>query len=112
MPIIAYSSLARGLMAGRIKSSQEAQAVEILDPFCVKGYVCHDNFKRLVRCEELAEKKGCTVSQIALAWMFQQGLNIYVLVSTTKTFRLEENLRAFTVELSEDEIRYLNLQEE
>ena len=36
----AYSSLARGLMAGRIKSSQEAQAVEILDPFCVKGYVC------------------------------------------------------------------------
>lgn len=40
MPIIAYSSLARGLMAGRIKSSQEVQAAEILDPFCVKGYVC------------------------------------------------------------------------
>ena len=52
------------------------------------------------------------MSQIALAWMFQQGLNMYVLVSTTKAFRLEENLRAFTVELSEDEIRYLNLQEE
>lgn len=62
MPIIAYSSLARGLMAGRIKSSQEAQAAEIQDPFCVKGYVCHDNFKRLARCEELAEKKECTVS--------------------------------------------------
>jgi aryl-alcohol dehydrogenase-like predicted oxidoreductase len=112
MPIIAYSSLARGLMAGRIKSSQEAQAAEILDPFCVKGYVCHDNFKRLARCEELAEKKGCTVSQIALVWMFQQGLNMYVLVSTTKACRLEENLRTFTVELSEKEIQYLNLQEE
>jgi len=108
MPIIAYSSLARGLMAGRIKSSQEAQAAEILDPFCVKGYVCHDNFERLARCEELAEKKGCTVSQIALAWMFRQDLNIYVLVSTTKAFRLEENLRAFTVNLSEEENRYLN----
>ena len=108
MPIIAYSSLARGLMAGRIKSSQEAQAAEILDPFCVNGYVCHDNFKRLARCEELAEKKGCTVSQIALAWMFRQDLNIYVLVSTTKAFRLEENLRAFTVNLSEEENRYLN----
>jgi aryl-alcohol dehydrogenase-like predicted oxidoreductase len=108
MRIIAYSSLARGLMAGRIKSSQEAQAAEILDPFCVKGYVCHDNFERLARCEELAEKKGCTVSQIALAWMFRQDLNIYVLVSTTKAFRLEENLRAFTVNLSEEENRYLN----
>ena len=104
MRIIAYSSLARGLMAGRIKSSQEAQAAEILDPFCVKGYVCHD----LARCEELAEKKGCTVSQIALAWMFRQDLNIYVLVSTTRAFRLEENLRAFTVNLSEEENRYLN----
>ena len=112
MPIIAYSSLARGLMAGRIKSSQEAQAAEILDPFCVKGYVCNDNFKRLARCEELAEKKGFTVSQIALAWMFRQGLNMYVLASTTKAFRLEENLRAFAVELSEEEIQYLNLQEE
>ncbi|MCI6536605.1 aldo/keto reductase [uncultured Eubacterium sp.] len=112
MPIIAYSSLARGLMSGKIKSSQEAQAAEILDPFCVKGYVCHDNFKRLARCEELAEKKGCTVSQIALAWMFQQGLNMYVLVSTTKASRLEENLRTFTVELSEKEIQYLNLQAE
>ena len=77
----------------------------------MKGYVCHDNFKRLARCEELAEKKGCTVSQIALAWMFRQNLNMYVLVSTTKAFRLEENLRAFTVELSEEENQYLNLQE-
>ena len=112
MPVIAYSSLARGLMAGKIKSSQEAQAAEILDSFCVKGYVCHENFERLARCEELAEKKGCTVSQIALAWMFRQNLNIYVLVSTTKAFRLEENLCTFTVELSEQENQYLNLQEE
>ena len=108
MPVIAYSSLARGLMAGKIASSQEAQAAEILDPFCVKGYVCHDNFERLARCEELAQKKGCTVSQIALAWMFRQNLNMYVLVSTTRAFRLEENLRAFTVNLSEEENRYLN----
>ena len=69
------------------------------------GSVC---VNRKVIETELAEKKGCTVSQIALAWMFRQDLNIYVLVSTTKAFRLEENLRAFTVELSEEESRYLN----
>lgn len=72
MPIIAYSSLARGLMAGRIKSSQEAQAVEILDPFCVKGYVCHDNFKRLVRCEELAEKKAALCHRLHLRGCFSR----------------------------------------
>ena len=77
--------------------------------FILRERLClHDNFERLARCEELAEKKGCTVSQIALAWMFRQDLNIYVLVSTTRAFRLEENLRAFTVNLSEEENRYLN----
>lgn len=108
MPIFAYSSLARGLMSGKIKSSQEAQAAELLDPFCVKGYVCHKNFERLARCEELAEKKECGVSQIALAWMFCQGMDMYVLVSTTKISRLDENLQTFLVELTEEECEYLN----
>ena len=79
MPVLAYSSLARGLMSGKIKSSQEEQAAELLDPFCVKGYVCHENFERLERCEKLAEKKGCSVAQLAVGWMFTQGMNVYAL---------------------------------
>ena len=74
----------------------------------MKGYVCEDNFERMERWEKMEKKKGCTVSQSGLAWMFRQDLNIYVLVSTTRACRLEENLRAFTVNLSEEENRYLN----
>lgn len=110
MPVLAYSSLARGLMAGKIMSKQEAQAAEILDPFCVKGYVCHENFQRLARCEALAEKKGCSVSQLAVGWMFTQGLNLYALTSTTKAARIKENLKALYVEISEEEGKYLNLE--
>lgn len=110
MPVLAYSSLARGLMSGKIQSSQEEQAADLLDPFCVKGYVCHENFERLARCEELAEKKGCSVSQLAVGWMFTQGMNMYALASTTRVARLKENLKALYVEVSEKESRYLNLE--
>lgn len=110
MPVLAYSSLARGLLAGKIKSTQEEQASEILDQFCVKGYVCHDNFLRLARCEELALKKGKTVSQIAMGWLDTQGMNLYAAFSTTKVNRIKENLDALYVDLTDQESRYLNLQ--
>lgn len=109
MPVLAYSSLARGLMTGKIQSKDEEKAAELLDPFCVKGYVCHENFERLARCEELAEKKGCSVSQLAVGWMFTQGLNLYTLISTTKAARLKENLQALYIKLSQEESEYLNL---
>ncbi len=111
MPVLAYSSLARGLMTGRIQSSQEDQAAELLDPFCVKGYVCRENFERLARCEKLAEKKGSSVAELAVGWMFTQGINVYALASTTKVKRLQENLKALYVKISEEESRYLNLEE-
>ena len=109
MPVIAYSSLARGLMGGKIRSCEEKDADKILDPFCVKGYVSHENFIRLARCEELAEKKGCTVAQIAVAWMFTQGLNVYAIASTTKVKRIPENLKALCVDITEEEGEWLNL---
>lgn len=112
MPLLAYSSLARGLMSGKIRSSQEQQANELLDPFAIKGYVYHENFLRLARCEELAQRKKCTVSQIAIGWMYTQGLNLFSAASTTNITRLEENVMAMHMELSQQEAQYLNLESE
>lgn len=110
MPVIAYSSLARGLMAGKIKSSEEERAVQLLDPYTVKGYVSHDNFRRLERCEELAEKKGCTVAELAMGWMFTQGINVYAVATTTNISRIPNNLKGLYVEISDEEAAYLNLE--
>lgn len=63
-----------------------------------------------VRCEELAEKKGCSVLQLAVGWMFTQRMNVYALASTTRVARLKENLKALYVEVSEEEGKYLNLE--
>ena len=112
MPVIAYSSLGRGLFSGKIKSTEMERASEFLDDAAMKGYVCPDNFERLRRCEELAAEKGTTVSQIAMNWIFGQGLNVFAVVSTGKPKRLQENIAALSLKLTKEELDYLDLQRE
>ena len=66
MPIVAYSSLARGLFSGRVRGDAPEDADKILDMFAMKGYASPRNFERLRRCERLAAEKKTTVAQIAL----------------------------------------------
>jgi diketogulonate reductase-like aldo/keto reductase len=51
--------------------------------------------------KKLASRKGCTVSQIALAWVASQGM--IAIPGTTKATRLEENWSSRDVELNEEE---------
>lgn len=112
MPVIAYSSLGRGMFSGKVKSSESEKAGEILDATAVKGYVCPENFERLRRCEELAEIKGVSVPQIAMAWIFKQKLNTFAVVSTSNPKRMQENIKALEIELTEEETLYLDLKRE
>lgn len=112
MPVIAYSSLGRGLFSGKVRSSEKERAGEILDAVAMKGYACEENFERLRRCEKLALLKGCTVPQIAMAWIFGQGLNTFAVVSTSKPERMQENIEALHIQLNEQEVLYLDLKEE
>lgn len=109
MPVIAYSSLGRGFLSGKLKSTDESRIAEILDEFAIKGYSSSDNFKRLKRCEELAEKKNCTVSQIAMAYIYNSPLNAFAIVSTSSAERMKANIEAISIKLTEEEIKYLEL---
>ena len=91
MPVIAYSSLGRGLFSGRVHADAPEKAGEIMDTVAMKGYWCPDNLERLRRCEKLAERKHCTVPQIAMAWIFRQKINAFAVVSTRKISRMQEN---------------------
>lgn len=111
MPVIAYSSLGRGLFSGKLKSADAALADRVLDEFAMKGYAYPQNFERLRRCEELAEKKGKSVSQIAMAWLFGQELDTFAVVSTSKKQRMQENIAAMELALTKAELLYLDLRE-
>ena len=109
MPVIAYSSLGRGLFSGRLKSSEIHRAAEILDPVAMKGYGYPENYERLRRCEELAAEKNCTVSQIAMSWLFHQKVNTFAVVNTSSQARMQQNIDAMNLDLSEEELLYLDL---
>lgn len=107
MPVLAYSSLARGFFSGRFKAGDWDGARKVLDKAGKKGYLYQVNMDRLARCEELAAKKGCSVAQIAISYIFSNDMNLFALVSTSKQSRMKENIWAANHLLTEEEVAYL-----
>ncbi|KAK2966160.1 hypothetical protein RJ640_026811, partial [Escallonia rubra] len=70
-----------------------------------------ENFERnktaYERVKELAEKKGCTPSQLALAWVLHQGDDVVPIPGTTKIENFNENVGAVSVSLTPQEMAEL-----
>ena len=108
MPVISYSSIARGFFSGKIRSDDPEEKIrEALDPFCMKQFYCEENLRRLKRTEELAREKGAAVSQIALAYLFSSMIDSYAIISTGSAQRMQTNIGALDIELTREEIRFL-----
>ncbi len=56
----------------------------------------------------MAEEKGCTTAQLALAWVLAQGEDIVPIPGTKHVKYLDQNIGALDVELSEDELKRLD----
>ena len=111
MPIFAYSSMARGLFSGRVKGDDPEGARAVMDEFGLKGYACTANFERLRRCERLARELGVGVSQVAMAWLFnQRDLDVYALVATSHPENMRANAEAGDLELTDAACAWLNLE--
>ncbi|KAK3006166.1 hypothetical protein RJ639_016510 [Escallonia herrerae] len=59
------------------------------------------------RVKEMAEKKGCTPSQLALAWVLHQGNDVVPIPGTTKIENFNENVGALSVSLTPHEMAVL-----
>lgn len=98
---VPYSPLGRGFLTGQIRS---------IDDFDADDYRRHsprfegENFARNLRLvdevRKLAAAKGCTASQLALAWVLAQGDDIVPIPGTKRRKYLEENVGALAVTLS------------
>lgn len=62
----------------------------------------------LTLLQQQAEKKGCTMAQLALAWILSRRPWIVPIPGTTKLSRLEENIGAANVEFEPQELDELN----
>ena len=103
--VTAYGVLSRGLLGGTWSSGQPASAGDMRAHM---PRFRRENLERnLVLVEALrtiAEAKGVTVAQIAIAWVLARGEDIVPLVGTTRRDRLAEAVGALELELGEDDL--------
>ena len=79
--------------------TRKADINEIVPKF--QGQNFYDNKKIVSQIKTLAERKGCTLTQVALAWVIAQDM--IPIPGTTKPQRLEENFASREVELTDEE---------
>ena len=109
MPVLSYSALAHGFLSGRVHGEDETSGARVLERFARKGFDWPENYERLRRCEAIARERGVTVPQIAIAWLFQQGINAYAVIASSSPERMRENIAALDITLTAEENDALNL---
>ena len=96
--IVPYSPIARGFL------TSEQPAGRDRFPYMSKENL-PDNLKVIQEIEKLAKDKGITLSQLSLAWVINQGVDVFPIPGTTRIKHLEENVAAAGVQLSSEELR-------
>lgn len=105
--IIAYGVLSRGLLTGEL-TGQFAPADFRAHAPRFTGENFEKNKTKVEVLQEMAKEKGCSASQLALAWVLHQGNDILPLFGTTKKERLKENIKAAEIKLTGDELIFLD----
>jgi len=114
--VIPWSPIARGYLAGSRKRGDNNKITgdtvrSKSDPMAAQWYALpntYDNdFDIIERVAELASKKGVTSSQIALAWMLHRPEITAPIIGATKMSHLEEAVAAVHIQLTPEEITYL-----
>jgi aryl-alcohol dehydrogenase-like predicted oxidoreductase len=107
-PLFCWSSLAGGFFSGRITRANQAEHAETLYLRC---YGCEANFQRLERAEALAKQRGATLTQVALAYVLNQPLNLFSLVAAYTPEEFPGLTPALDVVLTPEELAWLNLED-
>ncbi|MEZ5856189.1 MAG: aldo/keto reductase [Hyphomicrobiaceae bacterium] len=104
---VAYSPLGRGFLTGAIKSLDDVDGRRAQHPrFQAEHFA--QNRALVAKIEEIAKDKGCTPSQLTLAWLLAQGDDVVAIPGTRYTARFDENTGAMGVKLSEAEVAQIS----
>ncbi len=102
---VAYSPLGRGFLTGGIKSRADLEEGDfrLSNPRFTEKAI-RENLKFVEVIDQIAQSKGVSKAQVALAWILHQNDEITTIPGTRKIHRLEENLGAFKVALTQAEL--------
>lgn len=108
---VAYSPLGRGFLTGSFRSADDlpegdSRAAGRFPRFAGENF--DRNLALVSIVEQLAVTKGCTPGQLALAWVLNKGEDVVPIPGTKRRTYLEENLAAADIELSDDDMTWLD----
>jgi aryl-alcohol dehydrogenase-like predicted oxidoreductase len=106
---VAYSPLGRGFLTGAIRSPEDFAPDDFRrnNPR-FKGENFRKNLELVDAVRAMADAKGVTAAQLALAWVLHRGEHVVCIPGTTKQHRFDENQAAHDVRLSAEELAQLD----
>jgi aryl-alcohol dehydrogenase-like predicted oxidoreductase len=107
--VVPYSPLGRGFLTGKIKSTRvfdDADFRKKVPLFEENNFMA--NLKIVEALEKIAAGRKCTASQLALAWLFAQGDDIFPIPGTKRRKYLAENINSAGIVLTEEELSIIN----
>jgi aryl-alcohol dehydrogenase-like predicted oxidoreductase len=108
--LVPYSPLGRGFLTGTARRAEDYPDGDYrrLDPrFQGDNFDVNADAARAVRA--MAERKGVTAAQLALAWLLHQGPDLVPIPGTKRRSTLEENLAATSIQIADTELSELRL---
>jgi aryl-alcohol dehydrogenase-like predicted oxidoreductase len=106
---VPYSPIGRGFLTGQIKRFEDLAEDDYrrTDPR-FQGDNFQKNLQMVEEVKQIAQSKGATPSQIALAWLLHQGEDIVPIPGTKRLSYLEENAAAVDISLSPEDLARLD----
>ncbi len=105
--IVAFANTAEGLLTGALKAPlPENDYRNHFSRFQAENL--RHNLEKIEVLKELATSKGYTPTQLAIAWVNEQGDNFMPLVSMSRRSRLPENIAAMQITFTPEEMNILN----
>ena len=112
IPLLVFSSQARGFFSGRFEPHPRAAAPGVLDELdarVLEVYGSDANFGRLERARRLGrEKGGYSATQVALAWLLHQPLPLVPIIGPRNSEELTSSFDALSLRLTPEETRWLD----
>ncbi|MGQ0622748.1 MAG: aldo/keto reductase [Panacagrimonas sp.] len=106
--LVPYSPLGRGFLTGVIRKTDDLAPNDWrqANPRFQAGNLDH-NLRLVEALTAIAQARGCTPAQLALAWLLHQAPDIVPIPGTRSIGRLDENTAAVHLKLSEPELRWI-----
>lgn len=108
--LVPYSPLGRGFLTGKVtdtKTFDDHDFRKNIPRFQGENFQANLNVVR--ELEKIAEEKKCKPGQLALAWLFEQGENIFPIPGTKRSKYLIENAESVKIKLTKNELARINV---